>query len=125
MYSFEYRIRYERTDSIIISIFNLHPSPIYNPYNFEPKYQVLKRDEKPSLLDYYDSYYFGYTRSNEYVSKDDLFIDFYSYIPDVVPYLTVEFHFFHVIQPVKEPIVFDFSDMLRSSFDYNRYLGIF
>jgi len=58
------------TEGIGIIIYNVNPNKMYNPTSFDPCY-VIKVGEKDVM------------RITEY----DFFETFYSYIPDIVPYL--------------------------------------
>jgi hypothetical protein len=61
--------------SIIIGINDVNPSPIYNPFDFDPKYRVINS----KVPDYY-------------IIERNIFDMFYSYFPDIVPYLLIELH---------------------------------
>lgn len=57
-------------DWIGICVYGVLPNKIYNPRDFEPSYVVN-----------------AYDQNKRFISKIDFFETFYSYIPDVVPYL--------------------------------------
>jgi hypothetical protein len=69
-----YFVTYDR-QSIIIGINDVNPSPIYNPFDFDPKYRVITSND--------DDYY---------IIERNIFDMFYSYFPDIVPYLSIELH---------------------------------
>lgn len=69
-----YFVTYDR-QSIIIGINDVNPSPVYNPFDFDPKYRVITSND--------DDYY---------IIERNIFDMFYSYFPDIVPYLSIELH---------------------------------
>jgi hypothetical protein len=58
--------------SIIIGINDVNPSPVYNPSDFDSAYRVVT--------------------SNYFIIERNIFDMFYSYFPDIVPYLSIELH---------------------------------
>jgi hypothetical protein len=61
--------------SIIIGINDVNPSPVYNPSDFDAAYRVVTSND--------DDYY---------IIERNIFEMFYSYFPDIVPYLSIELH---------------------------------
>jgi hypothetical protein len=77
MFDFKFQLYCER-DHIQVMIFDVFPSPVYNPSTFDPSYRFLKNDNV----------------SSELISEREIFNTVYSYIPDLVPYLEFEFVFY-------------------------------
>jgi hypothetical protein len=61
--------------NIGIIIYDVNPHPFYSPYNFDPYYRVIISEKE--IID---------------ISEYDFFQSFYSYIPDIVPYLIFKLH---------------------------------
>ena len=76
MFEFKFHLYCER-DHIQVMIFDVFPSPVYNPSTFDPSYRFLKNDNV----------------SSELISEPEIFNTVYSYIPDLVPYLEFELVF--------------------------------
>lgn len=95
MYEFRFYLKGEET-KIIIEIHDVNPSPVYNPFDFDPYYKVVSQ---------YDGSYVD-------ISSCDFFKTFFSYLPDLVPYLEFEFYSFD-----KEPFkTFDLRFQYNSEF---------
>jgi hypothetical protein len=62
----------ETTIKIIVR--SVNPHAIYNPFNFDPEYKVFNLKDEIKTI-----------------GEAELFNQFYSYIPDIVPYLEFEF----------------------------------
>ena len=77
MFDFKFQLYCER-DHIQVIIFDVFPSPVYNPSTFDPSYRFLKNDNV----------------SSELISEPEIFNTVYSYIPDLVPYLEFELVFY-------------------------------
>jgi hypothetical protein len=69
-----YFVTYDR-QSIIIGINDVNPSPVYNPSDFDAAYRAVTSND--------DDYY---------IIERNIFDMFYSYFPDIVPYLSIELH---------------------------------
>ncbi len=63
-------------EGIHIDIYDVNPNKIYNPFNFDASYRVKTFDGDITLI-----------------SEYEFFETFFSYIPDIVPYLQFVFHF--------------------------------
>ena len=72
MYDVNFHVSYNET-KIIIKVYDVNPYKVYCPSSFEPSYQVKTLDN-------------GITT----ICKEDIFFYFYSYLPDIVPYLEIE-----------------------------------
>jgi hypothetical protein len=95
MYEFRFYLKGEET-KIKIEIHDVHPSPVYNPLDFDPYYKVVSQ---------YDGSYVD-------ISSYDFFKTFFSYLPDIVPYLEFELYSFD-----KEPFkTFDLRYQYNSEF---------
>jgi len=79
-------------EKIDILIFNVNPHKVYNPYNFDPSYVVKIFD--------------GKEYKSTHITEREFFETFYSYIPDIVPYLNFKLippnDFNHLISGVCE-----------------------
>jgi hypothetical protein len=95
MYEFRFYLKGEET-KIIIEIHDVHPSPIYDPSNFDAQYKVVSQ---------YDGSYVN-------ITSYDFFKTFFTYLPDIVPYLEFELYSFD-----KEPFKsFDLRFQYNSEF---------
>ena len=75
MYPLNFYVSLEN-NGIVIQIYGVNPNKIYNPQNFEPSYRSTTNNNQI-----------------EFISTWDFFQTFYTYIPDIVPYLTFELYF--------------------------------
>ena len=75
MYPLNFYVSLEH-NGIVIQIYGVNPHKIYNPQNFEPSYRVITNNNQI-----------------EFISTWDFFQTFYTYLPDIVPYLTFELYF--------------------------------
>ena len=75
MYPLNFYVSLEH-NGIVIQIYGVNPHKIYNPQNFEPSYKVITNNNQI-----------------EFISTWDFFQTFYTYLPDIVPYLTFELYF--------------------------------
>ena len=75
MYPLNFYVSLEH-NGIVIQIYGVNPHKIYNPQNFEPSYRATTNNNQI-----------------EFISTWDFFQTFYTYLPDIVPYLTFELYF--------------------------------
>lgn len=71
----KYEINLKDNNTILIKIFDVNPSPIYNPMDFEPEFKVFKKNESIGTISTYDFFY-----------------TFYKYFPDYVLHLEFELY---------------------------------
>jgi hypothetical protein len=74
MYKYNYYTVLEEK-CIVIEIHDVNPYKMYNPHNFEPSYKVKTIDG-----------------DIDFISTFDIFETFYSYLPDIVPYMEFELY---------------------------------
>ena len=94
-------------EGIQIDIYDVNPSKIYNPFNFDASYRAKTIDGDITLI-----------------SEYEFFETFFSYIPDIVPYLQFAFHFEQTFFSTQENYKFNLRDEYykrhhRDSINYN------